>query len=263
MAKRKYHRTAALLSAQPQRAAWSPSRRRARANPLHLPWQVYAAASAVLAILLWFWLDARWYVDVTDVTIQGASAETAWAIAEASEILDLHGLWLRPADIAEQLEAAVPAIVSAEADCWVYPAQCIITVVQRHPVLAWVGETGATWWVDESGALFPAWGERSDLFVVRGPLPSDEHVPQDILEGVAALNRLDADFSGLEYNPRYGLIWTDPEGRRIAWGVGAEMTPRWDVYRAFIAHLNAQGIFPWSVDVRFPAAPTYTLERSW
>jgi hypothetical protein len=84
-----------------------------------------------------------------------------------------------------------------------------------------------------------------------------------VQEGIAALAELGLPTDSLEYNPQRGLIWVDGEGRRVAFGVGPDMADRWQMYEALIAHLDAEGIFPWTVDVRFPDGITYSLERSW
>jgi hypothetical protein len=68
----------------------------------------------------------------------------------------------------------------------------------------------------------------------------------------------------ITYHPQRGLVWIDPRGSRIAFGVGADMMEkRWYVLQALLANLDARGIFPMTVDVRFPSAPTYSLEKSW
>jgi hypothetical protein len=84
-----------------------------------------------------------------------------------------------------------------------------------------------------------------------------------VQEGIAALAELGLPTDSLEYNPQRGLIWVDGEGRRVAFGVGPDMAARWQMYEALIAHLDSEGIFPWTVDVRFPGGITYSLERSW
>jgi hypothetical protein len=85
----------------------------------------------------------------------------------------------------------------------------------------------------------------------------------EVMEGVAALAELGLPAAGLEYNAQRGLIWVDSEGRRIAFGVGSDMRTRWRVYELLTDQLKAQGIFPWTMDVRFPGGVTYSLERSW
>ena len=255
-----YHRTAALLGTQ---TAYTGGRSLAhrRREPVRLPWQLWAVTLLLCVALLWLWLDPRWYVEAARLEVQGASHETAAAVAQAGAVLDMHGLWLDPEDITARVLETVPAITRVEVVCWIYPAQCTIQVKERVPVLVWQNEVGAVW-VDAEGVAFPSRGARTDLPRVQGPLPAKETLPV-VLTGVADLQALDVPFEQLEYHPRYGLIWSDPHGRRIAFGVGPEMGARWAMYNFLMAQLEARGVFPLVVDLRFPTAPAYAEQRLW
>ena len=255
-----YYRTAALLGTQP---GYTGGRSLARPHrePVRIPWQLWVLTLIIAAAVLWLWLDPRWYLEATHLEVTGASHETTMAVAHASESLAVHGLWLDPAAITEKVLETAPAVIRIEVVCWIYPAQCTIQVSERTPVLIWQNEQGMAW-VDAGGVFFPARTERGDLPHVRGPLPEQDTLPA-ILEGVAALRRLDVEFETLEYHPRYGLIWSDPHGRRIAFGVGSEMAARWTIYTSLMAQLETRGVFPLVVDLRFPTAPAYATERLW
>jgi hypothetical protein len=297
---RPYYRTAALLGAQQQpyggRARTSARRRtyapgsRARTADLHLdiPWKFVALFTLIGAAVLWLLMDNQWYLMGEDIRVIGASSqETALNVAMASDLLGWHGLRLRPRAATAAIMEQVPAVTAAQVECNRFPAECVIRVQEREPVLNWVAEnpTGANleasatgiYWIDAEGVLLPANKVRAGLPVVRGPLPDLEEGANSrarvaVIDGVMALAALgvtaDADGNGLEYHPERGLIWTDPQGRRVAFGVGANMEARWNIYVALIAHLEARtaagdGVFPWTIDVRFPEGPTYSLERLW
>lgn len=261
MAKRqqRYYRTAALLGAQPQ------VKRRARRSiqPVQLPWPWILLTLVLLLAATWLWLDPGWYVGEAAIQVLGASEQTARAVALASGLAGQHRFQLAPAASAARILEQVPAVTEAQVTCALYPGSCLIQVVERQPVLVWVTESGMQQWVDAQGVLFPAWAERSELPRVRGPLP-DAAVPPALLTGVQELSRLGLSAEeGWEYVPERGLVWIDPQGRRVAFGSGKGMAARWQVYQALIADLDARHIFPAVVDVRFPTAPTYALERTW
>lgn len=294
---RPYYRTAALLGAQqqPYGGLRMPARPRtsgyrARRSELHLdiPWKFTAMLALIGAGVLWLLLDNQWYLMGEDIRVIGASSqETAMKVAIASDLLGWHGLRLRPGAAATAITEQVPAITSAQVECNRFPAECVIRVQEREPVLNWVVEnagaqggeasTVGIYWIDAAGVLLPAHEVRAGLPVVRGPLPALEESASSrarvaVLEGVTALAALGidstADGNNLEYHPERGLIWTDPQGRRVAFGVGANMEARWNIYVALIKHLEARtvagnGVFPWTIDVRFPEGPTYSLERLW
>lgn len=263
---RNYYRTTALLGAQPQAAAKKRKTRRSiRRSLRELPWKWVAPLLAILALALWVWLDSRWYVMGEDLEVANASSNTlAYDVALASDLLGWHAFWLDTDAATEQILAAAPGVTAAKVACRRFPAHCTIHVNEREPALIWESEAGVKW-VDAEGVVFVARAGQPDLPIVHGPLPAleDGCIPAAILAGVEALIELGIPYDRLGYLPERGLIWVDEEGRRVAFGVGPEMEARWAIYRALIADLEARKIFPWTVDVRFPNAPTYSLERVW
>jgi hypothetical protein len=291
-AQRPYYRTTALLGAQQQPfGGRSRTARTARGYGStarvqdwlrNIPWKFVAPFALVGALVLWLLVDANWYLMGEDIRVIGASSqETALNVAVASDLLGWHGLRLQPGAAAAAIPEQVPAITTAQVECRRFPAECVIRVEERTPVLNWqvanaLGDN-QLYWIDATGVLLPADRIRTELPVVRGPFPTADQSANSpahaaVLAGVEALAALgigaNAEGDSLEYHPQRGLIWTDLQGRRVAFGVGANMEARWNVYVALIAHLEARaaagdGVFPWTIDVRFPEGPTYSLERLW
>lgn len=267
---RNYYRTTALLGAQPQAATKRKTRRAVRRSLRNLPWRWVVLLIVILALALWVWLDGRWYVMGEDLEVANASSNTlAYDVALASDLLGWHAFWLDTGAATAQILEAVPGVTAAEVTCQRFPAHCTIHVSEREPVLVWESEAGVKW-VDAEGVVFAARASdeangASDLPLVHGPLPTlkDGRIPADILTGVTALVDVGVPADRLGYLPERGLIWVDEEGRRVAFGAGPEMAARWTIYQALIEDLAERKIFPWTVDVRFPGAPTYSLERAW
>ncbi len=262
--KRLYYRTAALLTTQPQVYPRTRQGRYAQ-QTRDIPWRLMLVLILFGSSVLWLLLDDRWYLMGEDLRITGVSTpQTLRDVAVASDLLGWHGLRLRPRAAEKHILEQVTVVTTAQVECRRFPATCTIAVTERAPVLNWVSGT-AVYWIDKVGLRFPAQAVRDGLPVVRGPLP-DVEKPQilvSVLEGVQALAALGVSTAGLEYHPQRGLIWTDPQGRRVAFGVGPAMRARWDIYQALVAHLDARQVFPWTIDVRFPENPTYSLERLW
>ncbi len=274
MAKRQqpYYRTAALLQAQPAMArprnsarsgARSGARRTAtKARPMRIPWVLIVVSLLVAIVGVWLWVDASWYVDAYRVQVIGASGETAREVALASAILGQHGLTLNAGAVISNVVNTVPDVIKVEADCRRYPATCVLTVEVREPAWVWAAPDGPRW-VAADGTVFVARAERPDLPQLRGPLPDSQHIPAEILDGFNALAILGILPEELEYDLKRGWIWNDPEGRRVALGVGTEMAGRLRMYQALSDDLRTRGIFPWTMDVRFPNAPAYSMARNW
>lgn len=262
--KQLYYRTAALLNTQQQ--VYTRARRtRHTERTLDIPWKLIVLLVLVGSGILWLLLNDRWYLMGEDIQIVGTkSTNTARDIAIASDLLGWHGLRLRPRAAETLIVEQVTVVTEAQVECNRFPAACTIHVTERVPALNWVTEAGI-YWIDSEGLRFPAQEVRAGLPVVRGPLPDTENAQAlvPILQGVEALTMLGIAPDGLEYHPQRGLIWTDSQGRRVAFGVGTEMQVRWQIYEALIAHLDARNVFPWTIDVRFPEGPTYSLERLW
>lgn len=266
MAKRSYPRTAALLGAQPNVTRLPQGLSRTGQDSwraLRIPWRALLPALLLTAALLWLWLDPAWYVDATRIRVTGTAVrETRRDVALAGQVLGLHGLWLRPSVVISEVLGAVPVVVQAEVSCRIYPAACTFAVKEREPLLMWVTPEGAVW-VDAEGFVMPVRDERPELPVVHGPLPAGGAVPLPVLEGLAALQALELPGGAWGYHPQRGLLWYSPAGPVIAFGVGSEMAPRWQLCERMLTELRAQGIAPRAVDVRFLQAPVYTLNASW
>jgi len=230
-----------------------------------MTWKIIVPLLLILGMALWVLVDNRWYLMGENLQVIGTTSNSlAKEAALASDLLGWHGFLLRPGAAGDLILEKVPGVLAAQATCQRFPASCVIEIEERTPHLAWITDAG-TYWVDRNGTLFMALQERADLPTVRGPLPLEdgEEVPAAVMEGLAALAELPISTSALEYDTQHGFIWTDPEGRRVAFGDGPEMPMRWQMYQALVAHLDESGVFPWTVDVRFPTGPTYSLNRSW
>ncbi len=258
MAKRRYYRTAALLGAQPM----SRQRRKSLRLPdVHLSRRAALGLASLLLLLLWLWLDGNWYVAVERLQVEGAEPARIAEIATASGVLGRHILWVDAGAVAEQV-AALPAVRNARVERRLYPAGCRILVEEREPVLLWKDEGGGQWWLSEDGTLFRPVDQRP-LPSISGPLPREAEERVKVLRSVHALLTAAPSLANLGYNARYGLVWSDEEGREIVFGLGdgAVMRRRVTVYRALVADLDRRGLFPLVIDVRFPQAPVYAMDR--
>ncbi len=264
--KRNYQRTAALLGAQPHMQSTRTLRRAALPR---IGWKVLLPLILAAAVAGWLFMDNRWYLMGEHLQVFGASStELAREAALASDLLGWHGLLLRPQEAQDLVLEHVVGVTSAEVTCQRFPATCMISITERAPALVWQTDTVA-YCADKDGVLFPAPADQAGLLAglpaVHGPLPGavEDGIGQEIFQGVEALGKVGVPVNTLEYHPQRGLIWVDPEGRRVAFGVGPDMALRWQVYTALVAHLEAKGVFPWSVDVRFGNGATYSMERAW
>jgi cell division septal protein FtsQ len=222
-------------------------------------------AIALIMVGVWVWIGDPWYLMVEDVQVHGVSSfDLKREILVTADMLGWHSFRLHPGKSEEAVLNACPQLKDLEIQCAIFPASCDFLADERQPILVWIAGA-STYWIDGEGVIFPAQGARSDLPVVRGPMPEtgDAAAVLPIMQGVAALRELGLPADNLEYSPQRGLIWTDEAGRRVAFGVGSEMQPRWEIYQSLCSHLESRGIKPRVIDARFPDGVTYAMERSW
>ena len=150
-----------------------------------------------------------------------------------------------------------------------------ITVVERQPRVMW-DENGQLWWIGAEGIVFPGpstlppsgedEGGEMEGWLVRGPLPRDEDgwLDERVRVALAELWAVGADVSPLLYYvPARGLVLTDERGWRVIVGRGPGMDRRLQVLEWLAADLEARGLAPRFVDVRFADAPYYSLTNDW
>ncbi len=221
---------------------------------------------------LWLALDDRFYV--YHVNVVGAVRVSPDEVFRASGLPGLHILWARSAEIEARVLTALPTLESARAVCGLQPpasgtglpaASCTITVVERQPRVMW-DEDGQLWWIDDAGVIFSAQGTLSEGWLVRGPLPRDDdgRLDERVRIGLAELWTSGADVSPpFTYVPGRGLVFTDERGWRVIVGQGPGMAVRLQVLEWLAADLEARGLTPRFVDVRFSDAPYYSLTNDW
>lgn len=228
-------------------------------------WVRFALVSVIAvatAMALWVGLDDRFYVYRAEVT--GVVRVAPEEVFRASGLKGLHILRVRPAQIERRILAALPALVSVDVACRL-PAHCTIAVVERQPKIMW-NENGQLWWVDDKGVVFPAEGALAEGLLVQGPLPRDENgrLDERVRVALAELWASGANIAPtLQYIPGRGLLLTDGRGWRVFVGEGPGMRRRLQILEWLAADLQARGITPRFVDVRFPEAPYYSVVNDW
>jgi cell division septal protein FtsQ len=222
-------------------------------------WRIALALVVVIVgVVVWGLLDDRFYVYNADVvgTVRLSPEQVFWA----SDLPGLHVLWVNAGKIEEQIVATLPSVESAEVVCRL-PSDCTITVAERQPRMMW-NDGAQLWGVDANGLVFVAEAAFTEAWVVRGPLPTGE---DELLAEPARVALAELWASGVEiapeltYVPSRGFEIVDERGWRVIVGQGTGMDERLKVLSIVAADLEARGIEPKFVDVRFPEAPYYSL----
>ena len=221
---------------------------------------------------LWLALDDRFYIYHADVV--GAVRLSPDEIFRASGLSGLHILWARSSTIERRILEALPTLESAYAKCRL-PAKCGIVVVERQPKVMW-DDSGMVWWIDADGVIFQpphslpsdgeSVGEGAEGWTIRGPLPRGDgnRLDKRVRVGLSELWATGKDVAQeFNYVLGRGLVFTDERGWRVILGQGPGMGRRLRVLKRLTADLEARGITPRFVDVRFADAPYYSLTNDW
>ena len=217
---------------------------------------------AAMVGVMWLTIDERFYVDHVDVV--GVVRVSRDEIFQASGLSGLHILWTRPTDIEDRILNALPTVENVQAQCRL-PANCAIVVVERQPRVVW-DENGLLWWIDADGVIFNTQGTLPEGWTIRGPLPRDEdgRLDERVRVALTELWATGEDVSLVfDYVPARGLVFTDERGWRVILGQGPGMAKRLQVLERMTADLEARGVTPQFVDVRFADAPYYSLTNDW
>ncbi len=234
--------------------------------------------SRLLAVFLCLLLGAALYLAASRPEFHAAPAQvTGNQRISADEINSVLGstgqsiFVLTSAQLESRLRLNYPDLESAHVSISL-PNTISVDVVERKPVLLWQQGTGYTW-IDAQGIAFRPRGAAAGLIAVAAlatpPAPSAAAAPVDPLspapfispELVKAIQTIAPDVPAgtvMEYDPQYGLGWTDSRGWKVFFGSDAkDMALKLQVYKSLVDSLAQKGIQPTFISVQYANAPYY------
>jgi cell division septal protein FtsQ len=215
-------------------------------------------AMLVVGAILWIWLSDTFYV--TRISVAGNALTPAQEIVQTSGIGGQHLLWVNHTAASERIVNGNPAIMRARVDCQL-PNRCTIKVQERQPGVAW-RFGGAVTWIADDGMAFAAKRD-TDLPLItidapQGPalLPGKE-ADQRIVRSAVAVAKAMPGVRQYKYTTEHGLEFQSKDGFPVYLGLGDNMADRAMMWKAVEAELNALGVTPQFVDLRYPVAPYF------
>lgn len=255
--------------------------RRSTSTNLLSGWRLAALLLALLAAGALYTLFTIPYFRVSSVTLLGETRIPPDEIAAGIGVQDKPIFLLSPADLTARLYKNFPEVLSAQVKLG-FPNRVNITLVERQPVILWQQGQGYTW-IDTEGVPFRPRNVVEGLVPVTGldtppasylgsddPALADQaslapvpFISKELVQAVLALGPYVPADSVMVYDNEYGLGWTDNRGWDAYFGSNINNMPlKASVYQALVDSLLARGIAPVMINVMYPDAPFYRVNKA-
>jgi cell division septal protein FtsQ len=259
------------------KAVFNPARAQIALRPkpqrrVRIGWRL---VSLSLILLLGPGIYFAWTRPELRVHSAQVSGNTRIAADEITSVLGLNGspvFLLRPEQMETQVLENFPELLSVNVSV-ALPNHVTLEVVEREPVVLWQQDGNYTW-IDENGFAFRPRGEAGGLVVVQALsappelVAAEENQPtpfitEDLVRALLSLSIYVPAGTPILYHPSTGLSLSDARGWQAVFGKDADdMASKVSVYQAMVAWLDQRGIQPVLIDVTYPNAPYYRLDRS-
>ena len=242
--------------------------------------------SRMLGVLMTLLFGAALYLAATLPQFHAAPAQVTGnqriSVDEINAALGSTGesiFVLTSADLENKLRLNFPELESAQVSIS-FPNEITANVVERKPVVLWQQGNGITW-IDANGVAFRPRGEASGLIAVAAlaapaaatptaaslTAPTDApsptpFIPADLVQAIQDIAPDVPQGTVMEFDPKYGLGWTDARGWKVYFGYTAKDMPvKLQVYKALVDSLTQQGIQPTFISVQYANAPYYRVSQ--
>lgn len=154
------------------------------------------------------------------------------------------------------------------------PNTVAVQIAERKPVVLWQQGNGFTW-IDANGIAFRPRGEAAGLVAVAAlaappaatptvsdPLSPAPFISPDLVQAIRTIAPDVPQGTVMEYDPKYGLGWSDARGWKVFFGYTAKDMPvKLQVYKSLVDSLAQQGIQPTFISIQYANAPYYRISQ--
>ncbi len=238
------------------------------------------ARSRLISLLLCLLFGAALYLLATLPEFHGAPAHVTGnqriAADDINAVLGTTGesiFTLTAPELEKRLRLNYPDLESAHVTIGL-PNVINVTIVERQPVVLWQQGSGYTW-IDANGVAFRPRGEAGGLVPVvaeaappvptggvADPLSPAAYISPDLVKAIQAIAPDVPQGTALEYDPQYGLGWSDSRGWKVFFGYTAKDMPmKLQVYSTLVNDLLQKGIQPTFISVQYANAPYYRISQ--
>ena len=227
-------------------------------------WRILSGVLTVSLFLGLILLTQSGLFQVKNIQVQGLERFTESEISQAINIMGSSIFFINPDRIREDLRLTYPGLSEIKVEVS-WPANVLITLEERYPVLAWNWE-GHVRWVDKNGVAFDPHDMGLDVVQVNSimlpPTIEDRFVDPRIVDTIAALAPFIPENVDLIYDPDHGLGWHDSRGWVVYFGFNNDdAEQKMKVYQSLVDYLIGKRISPKMINVEFLDSPYFRMEQ--
>ena len=226
-------------------------------------WRLVSGILSVSLLLVLIMATRTGSFHVKGIQTQGLERFTEAEIAQAINIKGLPIFFIHPEKIKQDLENTYPGLSEVEVVV-TWPANVLISLKERYPVLAWNWD-GHVRWVDVNGVAFEPHDQGLDVVQVKSsmlpPTVHDRFVDPRIVRTVGTLSEYLPQDTELIFDADHGLGWHDDRGWVVYFGFNDDdAAQKMIVYQALVDYLEKKRITPAMINIEFLDAPYFRMK---
>jgi hypothetical protein len=246
---------------------------------IKIGWRVVSFSLVVgLVWILNFLLTSPMF-QVHSVELIGAWRLSVDEIARNLNLYDKPIFVLDPQHLEKELAVTFAELTDISVQIGL-PAQVLINVNERVPMITWIYDSDSMW-IDGNGYVFEPRGDVEKLVVILANSPPPLSTPvatedrsletnlnhqgvisPEFIEAVFTLKSKAPEGTDLIYDAHHGLGWKDPQGWDVFFGLRVDnIQAKLLVYESIVDRLLSEDLIPALIDVEHVHAPYYRMEQ--
>jgi cell division septal protein FtsQ len=215
-------------------------------------------AGVMMALLVWFFLDERFYVYTAEV--RGNSLVTAGEVYQAGGLHTMSIFYIDHQKVAQNIEHGLPGVTQVRVRCRL-PARVSIDVREEDVRYVWrLADTDFL--ADGAGRILKVDdGAHAGLVVIQDldnqPVRPGDQVDSMAFNVVGRLHSLLPDVQVFEYSKAHGVSLSDARGWRVYFGDDQRLAEKVATLKALLLKLEQEHKSAKVIDLRFAESPYY------
>jgi cell division septal protein FtsQ len=215
-------------------------------------------AGLMMALLVWFFVDERFYVYAAEV--RGNSLLTADEVYQAGGLHTMSIFYIDRQQVAQNIEHGVPGVTQARVQCQL-PGRVSVHIREQDVRYLWRLADTAFLADGEGRILKVDDGAHAGLLVIQDldnqPVRPGDQVDPVALNAVGRLHGLLPEVQVFEYSRARGVSLSDARGWRVYFGDDQQLAEKVATLQALLLKLTQEHKSAKVIDLRFVASPYY------